>query len=403
MNLSADPSFDFNLLRWLGTAPYHGADVAEVLDLAGRLTAGDFESWYSEFFSLAERVAHEGWQDQPASPVTRRDRAFRAAAYYRAASFYLHGNPADPRIKTTWSEATGQFDRAIAELVPAGERVTIAADGFTIPAIYYRASRDPAPRPTVLMFNGFDGSQEEMLHVSGFAALERGFHVLTFEGPGQPAVLREQGLGFRHDWEAVVSPVVDFCETIPGIDAGRLALLGLSFGGYLAPRAAAFEPRIAAVITIDGLFDGYESVTNLLTPQLRSLLEAHDAGGFNAAIRRAMEHGTGLRWWIEQGMWAFRAGTPYEFYDRARRYTLEGVADKIACPVLVCQATADDFNPGQAERLAAALGKRATLRPFTAGESAAAHAHPGAWVLMNGVVFDWLTGTFHASGYGRRR
>lgn len=93
MNLSADPSFDFNLLRWVGTAPYLGADVAEVLDLAGRLAAGDFESWYAEFFSLAERVAGEGWPDRPASPVTRRDRAFRAAAYYRAADFYLHGNP----------------------------------------------------------------------------------------------------------------------------------------------------------------------------------------------------------------------------------------------------------------------------------------------------------------------
>jgi len=109
-----------------------------------------------------------------------------------------------------------------------------------------------------------------------------------------------------------------------------------------------------------------------------------------------------LRWWIEQGLWAFRVDSPYELFAEARLYTLDGVAERIDCPVLVCQATADDFNPGQAERLAAVLGDRATLRPFNAGESAAAHAHPGAWVLMNGVVFDWLTETFHSRSEGQR-
>lgn len=396
MDLSADPSFNFNLLRWLGTAPYDGADVAEVLDLAARLTPGDFESWHAEFLALADHVAREGWQHRPTSPTTLRDRAFRAAAYYRAADFYLHGNPSDPRIKSTWVEATEHFDKAIAELDPPGERITIAADGFEVPAVVYRAARGNTPRPTVLMFNGFDGSQEEMLHICGFAALERDFNVITFEGPGQPTVLREQGLGFRHDWEAVVSPVVDFAETAPGIDAGRLALLGLSFGGYLAPRAAAFEPRIAAVVAIDGLFDGFESVTNLLTPQLRSLLDRDDTEGFNTAVRLAMNDNTGFRWYVEQGLWAFRVDTPYELFNQARRYTLDNVVERIRCPVLVCQATADHFNPGQAERLAAALGDLATLRPFTSDESAADHAHPGASVLMNGVVFDWLRETFDA-------
>ena len=72
MNLSPDPSFNFNLLRWIGTAPYRGADIAEVLDLAGRLTPGDFESWHSEFRALAERVATEGWDDESTSSATRR-------------------------------------------------------------------------------------------------------------------------------------------------------------------------------------------------------------------------------------------------------------------------------------------------------------------------------------------
>ena len=391
MKLSSDSTFHFNLLRWLGAAPYRGVDVAEMLDVADRIAAGDFESWHDEFSALAQQIEAESSMAHSASPITIRDRAFRAASYYRAADFFLHGTPSDPRIASTWASATAQFNQAIAQLTPAGERLTIQADGFTIPAILYRAAADRLSRPTILMFNGFDGSQEEMLHISGFAALERGFNVLTFEGPGQPTVLREQGLGFRHDWEHVVSPVVDRCAGFPEIDAGGLALLGLSFGGYLAPRAAAFEPRIRAVAAIDGLFDGHEAVTGLLNYELRTLFERQEVNAFNAAVRGAMRHDGALRWYIEQGVWSFRVTTPYEFFDRSRAYTLEGVAQRITCPVLVCQAAGEHFNPGQAEKLAVALGDRATVRSFTAAESAAYHSHIGAFVLMNGVVLDWFS------------
>jgi dienelactone hydrolase len=391
--LSTDRTFGFNLLRWHGLARYGGSDIAEMLDVADRIVPGDFESWHREFFALAQHVENEGWPELVSSPVTQRDRAFRAASYYRAADFFLHGTPDDPRILRTWASATEQFDRAISLMSPAGERRQIQADGFTIPAIFFRAEADGTPRPTMLMFNGFDGSQEEMLHMCGIAALERGFNVLTFEGPGQPTVIRSQGIGFRPDWEQVVTPVVDHCATEPEIDAARLGLIGVSFGGYLAPRAAAFEHRLAAVVTIDGLFDAYQSVANLLTPELGALLEDEDAEGFNVAMDAAMDQDSGLRWYIEHGLWCFRVPTPFDFFVAARPYTLEGVAQNITCPVLVCAAAEDHLNPGQAEALAAALGTRATLRSFTEEESAGAHSHPGASVLVNGVVLDWLTDT----------
>jgi pimeloyl-ACP methyl ester carboxylesterase len=396
MQLSSDPTFHFNLLRWHGLAPYHGTDVTEVHDVADRITPGDFESWHREFLALAQKVENEGWGEDRSSEVTLRDRAFRSASYYRAADFFLHGTPSDPRIISTWAAATEQFDRAIARLPVAGERLDIRADGFSVPAIHYRATSDTAPRPAILMFNGFDGSQEEMLHLCGLAALERGFDVMTFEGPGQPTVVREQGLGFRHDWEQVVTPVVDHCEAAPGIDASGLGLIGVSFGGYLAPRAAAFEPRIGAVVTIDGLFDGYESVRNLLTDELKALLDADRAEEFNEGVRKGMAGNTGMRWYIEHGLWCFRVSDPYEFFVSARPYTLEGIAERITCPVLVCDAAEDHLNPGQARRLAEALGDRAVLRSFTAEESAGAHSHPGASVLMNGVVLDWLGETLIA-------
>jgi dipeptidyl aminopeptidase/acylaminoacyl peptidase len=94
------------------------------------------------------------------------------------------------------------------------------------------------PKPTLIMHTGFDGS----------AAIERGYNVLAFDEPGQYGPLHREGLVFRPDWEKVVTPVVDFALRQPGVDPKRIALMGISMGGYLAPRAAAFEKRLAALI-----------------------------------------------------------------------------------------------------------------------------------------------------------
>ncbi len=90
---------------------------------------------------------------------------------------------------------------------------------------------------------------------SGAAALRRGYNVLAFDGPGQGAVILEQGVPFRPDWETVVKVVVDYALTLPEVDPVKLVLLGWSFGGYLAPRAAAKEHRLATCISDCGPYD----------------------------------------------------------------------------------------------------------------------------------------------------
>lgn len=82
--------------------------------------------------------------------------------------------------------------------------------------------------------------------------LERGLNVVTYEGPGQPTVRRQQNIGFIPDWWNVLTPVVDYLESRPDVDMSKLALVGISFGGILAPRAASREHRISAVLAIDG-------------------------------------------------------------------------------------------------------------------------------------------------------
>lgn len=127
--------------------------------------------------------------------------------------------------------------------------------------IIYRAAEasKSVPRPTLIIGGGFDRNMEETLHDFGFAALEREYNVILYEGPGMPRLLHQQKKGFIHDWEKVVSPIMDYIETnkngsLSFVDSSKIGLIGMSLGGYLAARAAAFEPRLAAVICLDGVF-----------------------------------------------------------------------------------------------------------------------------------------------------
>jgi pimeloyl-ACP methyl ester carboxylesterase len=394
--LNTDTNFHFELLRALGVSRDRGADIAEVLDVARKILPGDPESWYEQFNELAEHVRASVDSESDRHPVSTRNALLRAATYYRTADFFLHGNPRDPRIRETWKNGTECFNRAISLLDPPAQRIRIEGEGFNIPAILYRPSEDDRPRPTLLLFNGFDGSQEEMLHQVGFPALERGFNVLTFEGPGQPTVLREQGIGFIGEWERVVTPVMSYCAKLACVDASRIALLGYSFGGYLAPRAAAFEHRLAAVVCVDGLFDVYEAFSGALSPELKRLLHEGKINDLNRAVAEAMTKSTNLRWAVEHGCWAFQVGTPYEFLERTRTMSMRGLAGQIECPVLVCEAENDRFFAGQPQQLADALGPRATYRKLTSADAAGEHCHVGAGDVVNRVVMDWLEDTLGA-------
>jgi hypothetical protein len=62
-----------------------------------------------------------------------RNTMFRPASYYRAADLFLHGNPKDPRIDTTWKEAASCFDRAISLLDIPGQHFEVDAGEFQVP------------------------------------------------------------------------------------------------------------------------------------------------------------------------------------------------------------------------------------------------------------------------------
>jgi pimeloyl-ACP methyl ester carboxylesterase len=358
------------------------------LNTIEKITPGDMESWYQEYFKLAEHVA--SFEISKDHPVSARNAMFRASNYYRSADFFLHGNANDPRLHSIWAKQTKCFDLAISLMDVPGKRFVVKTPGMDIPGIFYRCSNDGKPRPTLLLLSGYDGSQEELLHAFGFGALERGFNVITFEGPGQPTVMREQNLGFITEYEKVVTPIVDYCATIPEIDSSKLVLLGYSLGGFLVVRAAAFEHRLAGVICVDGVFDVAKSFASTLPEALRKMLAAGDFDGVNKAIEAGMKHNSGLRWSIEQGCWSFKVNSATELLEKSKPMTMENIAGNITCPVLVCEAENDAFFAGQPQMLMAELGKKGTHVKLTEADAAGSHCHVGATDLINQVVMDWF-------------
>ncbi|KAI0385986.1 2,6-dihydropseudooxynicotine hydrolase [Hypomontagnella monticulosa] len=393
LQLNSDENFHFQILGVLALAPYQGSDIGEVLVAADHIVPGDFESFSTAFNDLATRVHNQASAiDSTQYPVSARNALFREASYYRSADFFLHGNWNDSRINSLWTKQLTAFDAAIALLPEPAERVVLQAEGFEIPAIFF-SSGAPGPRPTLLLMNGYDGSQEEMYHAIGEAALQRGINIITFEGPGQPTVRRQQNLGFIPEWEKVVTPVVDYAVSRCDVDPKKIGLWGQSFGGYLAPRAAAFEHRLAAVIAFDGLYSFADALFAQFGPELLSLYHTGNQTLFDTTVLSLLaspDVPTSARWAIEQGLWSFNTHSPFEWVRKLEAYTLDGVVENITTPVFVADAQSDMFFKGQARILADKLGDRATYHMFEDIDGAGEHCSLGAAVLSAQVVLDWF-------------
>jgi dienelactone hydrolase len=196
--------------------------------------------------------------------------------------------------------------------------------------------------------------------------------------------VRDQGLHFRFDWEAVVSPVVDLALTLPEVDAARLALVGTSLGGYLAARAAAFEHRLAAVVLHDGVYDFHHAVEAIIGAA------AAAPGGLESVVAESVA----VRWALRNGLWTFGVPDADALVKASEDYTLEGIAGQISCPTLVLDAEADQFFAGQPQRVFDALTCPKTLTTFREDEGGGEHCHEGAIALFHQRTFDWLDTVF---------
>jgi len=388
-----DTQYSFQTLRSLGYAVSGGADVGEVLKTAYAIKEGDDESWYREWLKTAEHCETAG-NDFLARGrrISARQEFFKASNYYRTAEFFLHTDTKDTRIRSVWQKSRDTFRKAarLADrpIIP----VEIPFEGTTLPGYLCLADRSGKKRPLLIVHSGFDGTAEEVYFATAFFAVQRGYNVLIFEGPGQGGVIRLQNIPFRPDWETVVTPVVDFALRLKEVDAKKIALMGISFGGYLAPRAAAFEKRIRACIANGGVYDFH--LTAHLTPEGENYLDTPEgAAEIDKSIYARMKTDPSLRWVMANAMFTFQAKSPSEWLKMTRLYTLKDVAAKITCPILIVDSEGDRDMPGQAKKLFDALKGPKDFMLFTRDEGAEEHCQMGAILISNARILDWLDET----------
>ena len=390
-----DESFSFEALRTTGFANYGGADLGEVLATTAKIKNKDESSWLASWRATADRVYDLAQVELIAGHrVSAREAFLRASNYYRTAEFFRRESPAhDPLVKVISTAARASFAAAARLFDSPVEAVSIPYEGTSLPGYLYLVDSSGVPRPTVVYNNGYDSTLEESYFAVAAAALRRGYNVLAFDGPGQGAALREQGLVFRADWEAVITPVIDFALTRPEIAADKIGLFGYSLGGYLVARAAAFDHRVAAIILDDGVFDFHGAFESALPTFLSNWINAKSDRRANRVIRLIARRSTRVRWAINNGLWAMGVDSPAQYIRMTKAYTIADVADSIQCPTLILDADNDAFFKGQPQQVAAAIHAPTTVVTLSDAEGAGEHCHVGAMSRLHQEMFDWLDDT----------
>jgi alpha-beta hydrolase superfamily lysophospholipase len=387
-----NPLFDGQLRRTIGHGTYGGAELGECLATASRVKDGDRESWYRAWMSLADRTsaAAESSAAQGHSESARC--AFlRASNYYRNAYVFHLEAPLPALVGDAYRRHRDAFQRAAAEMIRPLEQVAIPFENMTLPG--YFCAVDGTRRPLIISVGGYDGTAEESFFWNGAAALARGYHALIFDGPGQGQLLIERNIHFRPDWERVISAVIELAASRNDVDVSRIVLIGESWGGYLAPRGAAYDPRVAVCVLDPAQIGLFRVMLSRLPLPVRLKRQLPHKPRWLVMLLRALMARMARRptagWALRRGMLTHGTATAWDYFVDAARYEQEDIIGNISCPTLVCDAENDDISAYGKKFFDLLRCEKSYLR-FRADEGAGEHCISGNRSLFHERVFDWL-------------
>jgi len=345
-----DPRVEAAIAHW---APRFVANGVPLTDFQ-EVTAGceRWEDWCKAWSARA--AVHEGLGDQALKDgykLSAGEHYTRAALCYHFGKF-LFVNDLE-QMKQAHRKAVECRNKALPLLDPPGERVAIPYEGKQLYGIL-RKPRGAARPPVVVMCMGLDSTKEEMDEYEK-RFLKRGLATLAFDGPGQGEA--EYDFAICPEFEKPVKAVIDFVETRKDLDAGHVGIWGVSFGGYYAPRAAAFDKRIKACVALSGAYQRSASFEGRPVMNVEAFRVRSKSANLEEAGKVAL------------------------------RVSLKGIAKDITCPIYIVAGTRDRLTPVEAaKQLAAEVSGPCVLSIVEGGN----HVVNNLWYRYRDQTADWM-------------
>ncbi|HSK22946.1 MAG TPA: alpha/beta fold hydrolase [Egicoccus sp.] len=345
-----DPRIASAISHWSPRFVANGVPLSDFEDVTGSLSR--WEDWCAAWSARAEIHETLGREALAAgNTISAGEHLTRAAVCFHFGKFLFVNDLG--QMREAGRRAVACRTDALPLLDPPGERVAVPYEGTHLYGNLRRPAGSDRP-PVVVMCMGLDSTKEEM-HDYEQRFLRRGLATFAFDGPGQGEA--EHDLALCPEYERPVAAVIDHLETRDDLDTDRLALWGVSLGGYFAARAACFERRAKACVSLSG---AYERKTNF-----------HGRPPLNIA--------------------AFLHRAKVDDIDAAAevsaRMTLRGHAANITCPLYIVAGTEDRITPAsEAEKLAAEAGGDVVLDVVEGGN----HVVNNYWYRYRDQTADWL-------------
>ena len=359
--------FNFQFNRWhsLGFARFE--DMKEAGEKINNLT-----DWKSVMVDLAQKAEAEG-------------RLMNAAIYYRGAEFYITQKDPD-KIKF--------YDKFIELFYKIFEKDGVK--NFKVPYndSFLHVLKVPVTKEnkkgTILMHGGFDSFVEEFYYLMRIF-VDNGYEVIAYEGPGQGGTRRKYILAWDEKWDRPTKAVLDFFKL------DDVIIYGISMGGHLCLRAAAFEPRIKLVVSSGGAVDYWK----IMGPFSRGLMKMflHFRNFTTKSIVKKMKKDAHHNWFVENSMYISKIDNPLDAMMKMFDMTAENSQpEKITQDVLLLTARNDHFIPIKMhKKTIKALKNAKSIKGIIYNKDTSAHNHCqiGNIPLVCKDVLNWLEEKIH--------